>query len=329
MCEKSSNSDRSKVASALQRANSIVLVTHVHPDGDALGSMAALARAATTAGKTADAIACDDLPWRYDFLVADWKPSPRSRFAELADKADVICVIDTCATSQLGDLAEPILARKDKVVVIDHHTTPDEIGATQWTDSSAAAAGVMIGELLDELAWPIDLPIAEALATAILTDTGWLRFSNTDGRCLRQFARLVDAGVQTDTLYRRLYERDRAERTRLMARMLTGMELHCDGRLAVMTIRQSDFAETGARPSETENLINEALRIDSVAAVVLLVEQADMIRASLRSRGEFNVAEVASQFGGGGHARAAGCKRPGDLDEFKQLLTDACRKALG
>jgi phosphoesterase RecJ-like protein len=140
---------------------------------------------------------------------------------------------------------------------------------------------------------------------------------------------LLEAGVAAGTLYDRLFRNDRPERLKLIARMLTSLEMHCDGGLAVMTLRKADFTETGARPEETENLINEALRLDTVEAVILLTESDNLVRVSLRSRDRLNVAEVAKAFGGGGHHRAAGFRTDEPIGAVKPRLIAACLAAMG
>ncbi|MFB3893788.1 MAG: bifunctional oligoribonuclease/PAP phosphatase NrnA [Phycisphaerae bacterium] len=311
------------IVERLGRAKSILAVTHARPDGDGLGSIAALARAARAAGKRAAVLVPDKVPQRYAFLFGDDAPAPVGRFTALADEADAVVIVDTCSLSQLDDIAPHLEAFRAKTAVIDHHATRDDIGAARWTDTSAAAAGVMVLELLRTLKWPLDAACVEALATAVTTDTGWLRFSNTDSRCLRAMADLVDAGLTPDKLYARIFQTDRPERIRLMQRMLASLELHRGGRLAVMAIRRADFAASGAFQDETENLVNEALRIGSVEASVLLVETDGPLRASLRSRETIDVAAVAAQFGGGGHARAAGVRVSEGLDAFKVRLIAA------
>ena len=328
VCENSVNDARSALVERLRRARSLLLVTHGRPDGDGLGSMSALARAARAAGKTVYLFIPDPAPRRYDFLF-DRPPTVGARhFAALADPADLVVIIDTCALAQLDGLDTHLRRVKDKVVVIDHHATADDVGSVRWLDTSAAAAGVMVAELLNELDWPLDPRIAEALMTAITTDTGWLHFANTDGRCLRVVAALVEAGVRPDKLYRRIYQTDRPQRLALLRHVLGSLELHCDQRLAVMTIRRADFEATGTRPDETENLVNEALRLDSVDTAVLLVENADCIRVSLRSRDDVDVAAVAQRFGGGGHRRAAGLRVTADVDQLKADLIAACTERL-
>ncbi len=165
--------------------------------------------------------------------------------------------------------------------------------------------------------------MAEALLTAIVSDTGWFHYPNTDARSLRRAAALLEAGVRATPLYDRLFRNDRPERLRLIARMLTSLELHNRDQLAVMVIRKADFLASGAQPEEVENLINEALRIGSVEAVILLTEMDGATRVSLRSRSRLDVAEVAQRFGGGGHQRAAGFRSTESLDAIKPRILEA------
>ena len=320
--------DRDQVVRRLLAAERVLIVTHARPDGDAVGSMAALAGSAAAAGKSARMLLPGEMPDRWGFLFPDGPPAGANDFAALADEADLIVVVDTCALAQLDGLEAGLRRHREKTVVVDHHATRDDVGAVQWIDASAGAAGLLVGELIEALHWPVTPAVAEALLTAITTDTGWFRFSNTSGRCLRAAAKLLDAGVSPDELYARLFESDRPERLRLRTRALASLRLHADGRIATMSLRGSDFAETGARLDETENFVNEALRMGCVEVALLLVENPDCTRVSLRSRGAVDVSRVARAFGGGGHARAAGLRRTEDVDTLSRRLVDACAEAL-
>ena len=365
MCAKSAGEVPAEIIRRLRSARDVLLVTHARPDGDALGCLAGLAIAARGAGRTVHLLVPDKIPKQYEFLFEPVKggkvssvgrsprtcPSPcppaagrqaagrqgafpglqdvarKDRFADLAESADAIVILDTCAIAQLDGLEKAIPRYRRKTVVIDHHVTPDRIGAVRWIDPTAAAAGVMVLEMLETLGWPV-APAAQALGAAIITDTGWLRFANTDARCLRAMARLLEAGVKSDKLYARLYQSDRPERLRLMERMLRSLEFHCSDRLAVMTLRKADFARTGALQEETENLLNEAFRVGSVEAVILLTEMPDCTRASLRSRECVDVAAVAQRFGGGGHPRAAGLRSKEALPSVRERLVSALKDEL-
>ncbi len=291
--------------------------------------MAGLVRSARLAGKAARGLLGDAMPGRYTFLFGDEPPAGAAESAALADQADLIVVVDTCAYAQLDGLADVLRTRRDKVLVIDHHVGGDDLGCLVWQDSTAAAAGVLVDEVLAALAWPTDLHVAEALAVALTTDTGWLRFSNTDARALRCLARLLEAGLHMDRLFQRLYQNDRVERIRLMTRMLESLRLHCGGRLATMVIRHADFNAVGARFDETENLVNEPMRLACVEVAILAVENTECVRVSLRSREKVDVAAIARRFGGGGHRRAAGLRLQQDVDELLGQLVQACQAELG
>ena len=316
-----------KIADRLSGAESILCLTHIHADGDGLGAMVAMASAGQAAGKDVELFLPEHVPWRYKFLFNGSFPvlSTPDQFEAMARRAEVVLLIDTCSNSQLSDLAQTLAKPwlREKLVVIDHHTTGDDIGSVRWVDSTAASAGLMTMELLEHLAWPMPSEVSLALMTAIVSDTGWLRFANTDGRALRATARLVDLGVHPAELYDRIYQTDRVERLRLLERLLGSMELYAKGKLAVMSLYKSDFQAIGARHDETENLINEALRIASVEVALLLVENPDQVRVSFRSRKSVNVARVAAHFGGGGHARAAGLRSDENLDTLRDKLVQA------
>ena len=334
MSEKSSDNDRSEgafdaVVERLAGAGDMLLITHARPDGDGLGSMQALATAALAVGKNARMLVPGEIPARLGFMFDQRCLAGINEFSDLAESSDLIVILDTHALAQLDELAGVIGRFYDKIVVIDHHSTGDPLSETVWIDTSAAATGVMVGEVIDALKWPMDATVAESLLAAVMTDTGWLRFANTDGRCLRAVAHWTDLGVRPDILYRKIYQNDRPQRLALMVRLLQNMEFYFDSQLAIMVLRSADFDETGGLRSETENMVNEALRIGSVESAILLVEDVHQVRVSLRSRDQVDVAELAGQFGGGGHRRAAGLRCATEIDELKTQLITAWGRAFG
>ncbi len=315
----------------LAEAESFLALTHSRPDGDGVGSLAALASAAGGAGKACKITLPDGCPDKYKSLLDGLDVVPAdsfSNFADLAAQVDLVVIVDTCSFGQLDSLAEAIKNISDKVIVIDHHASCDEVGSDRWVDTSAAASGVMILELIEALGWPVEVGAAEALAVAIAADTGWLKFANTDGRALRAMAKLVDTGARPDVLYKRLFQTDKPSRLALIQRMLASMQLHIDGQLAVMVLTKNDFAQAGANYDQTENLVNEPFRIGSVEASVLLVEMPEQIRVSLRSREFVDVAALAGEFGGGGHVRAAGLRSELPIRELTEQIVGAFAKVL-
>jgi len=251
------------------------------------------------------------------------------------DNFDALLVADTGTWSQLPGLREQMessgfMSRVPKFV-LDHHLTQEDWADHKLVITEAAAAGEIAFELLEQFPVEIDRAIAEALFLAIASDTGWFQFANTRPFTHRLAATLIEKGkLDTDRLYQLLYQNERAERVALQARALQSLELLADGKLAVMTIRKSDFAATGAAVPDTENLINIPLQIRTVEVSLLFTEPLDTgpVRVSLRSKGQVDVAKLAEQFQGGGHARASGLKLQTNLQDAHDRVVNAAMAAL-
>jgi phosphoesterase RecJ-like protein len=264
------------------------------------------------------------------------------------DDYDCLLVVDTGTWSQLPGLQEQLANWSKPKLVIDHHLTQQDWANVKLVDTSAGACCEIIATLLERWGVALDAPTAQALFVGIVADTGWFMFSNTRPVTLRLGARLMEAGVDTDRIYQLLYQSERPERVALHARGLASLELLDEGRVAMIRIGKDDFAATGAHPNDTENLINFPLQIRTVQVSILLTDPpaegsragnthlpgktgkevgdahpsgetrkevggahptgTQQIRASFRSKGQVDVAKFAQQFGGGGHARAAGAK---------------------
>jgi phosphoesterase RecJ-like protein len=252
--------------------------------------------------------------------------------AALVAESDAVVIVDTCAYAQLEAVAD-WLPHAPRTLVIDHHPTRDPVatrpGDLRLLDESAGAVCVMLLELFRALGVRPDAPTATALLVGVATDTGWFRFPNTDARVLRAAARLVAAGAPLSPVYRYIYEQDSPARLRLAGRMLANLELRAGGRLAVLRLRRSDFAAVGADGTVTEDLVNEAGRLGGTEATVMFTEEPDgRVRVNLRSRLHLDVATLAQQFGGGGHARAAGARVTGAWEEVEARVLAATEHAL-
>jgi len=288
-----------------------------------------MTEALRNAGKTAHPLFLSSIPRWYAFLFDEDVPVlgedipveglTSGAFGEI----DLVILLDTNSYSQLPGLENYLRQSTTPVLVVDHHTTSDGLGRVEIIDESAAAAGLVLLDLLKCLRWPITRKIAEALFVAIATDTGWFQLRNTDSRAYRSCADLIDLGAQPPELYEKLYQDFSYSRFKLMVRMLNSIELHLGGRYASQRIGLEDFAQTGAAFNDTENLINECHRIGSVRVSALFIELKDgRIRCSLRSRGEVDVSEVAAKFGGGGHRMAAGTFLPAPIQNAERLIFD-------
>lgn len=319
----------------LSRARRVLVTTHVRPDGDALGTVAATILALNKVGVAAEALLLSHLPRKYAHVFEEngitYHDAERAWPESLKlETFDALLVMDTGTWSQLPGLRDRISTWNVPKLVVDHHLTQEEWADVKLVVKEAAAAGEIAAELFDFWGIELDEPIASALFLAIASDTGWFQFSNTRPYTLRLAARLIEHGVDTDRMYQRLYQNERAERVRLQTRAQQSLELLSDGRLAVMRIGRKDFADCNANVGDTENLINVPLQIRTVQVSLLFVEspEAGPIRVSLRSKGQVDVAKFAERFGGGGHARAAGLKVDGTLQEVHDRVVAAMQENL-
>jgi len=294
---------------------SILITTHTKVDGDAAGCCFALSEALSPLGKKSQILFLSPLPHWYGFLFE--KPIPvlgkdvskeqliEGKFGTF----DLVIVVDTNSFSQLPDFDEFLRQANLPVLVIDHHATADGLGDVELVDSRAAAASSIVLDLFKFV--------------GIATDTGWFHFNNTNAAVLRCCAELVEAGANPPDIYHNIYQSFSPQRFNLMTAMQNTLELHCDGRCALMHITQQDFKNTGAKYEDTENLIDQCQRIGTVQVSALFVETDDgRIRCSLRSRGDVDVCKIAQKFDGGGHHSAAGTFLPAPLEHAKKLVLD-------
>jgi phosphoesterase RecJ-like protein len=319
-----------QIIDVLSKRKRVLITTHVRPDGDALGTTAAMSLALRKVNIGSQVLLLTHVPHKYAFVYDDYKIDHvdvekgwPERFS--FDKFDALLVCDTGTWSQLPGLQERIGNWKVPKVVLDHHLTQEDWADVKLVIPEAAAAGEIAAELLEQWDIAIDTPIATALFLAIASDTGWFQFSNTRPFTMRLAATLMEAGVDTDKMYQHLYQSERPQRVALQTRAMQSLELLADNRLAVMTVTKEDFAATGAGVPATENIINIPLQVGSVEVALLFVEppEGGPIRVSLRSKGQLDVAKFAEQFGGGGHARAAGLKLSANLDEARRRVVSS------
>ena len=316
-----------KAADLINNSGNVLLTAHTKPDGDACGCIVALSNILQSMGKQSRTLMLSQMPDWYDFLFAQKPPvlGEDIDLNQLTDGSfgefDLIIIVDTNSLSQLPKFDQYLKQFDKPVLIFDHHATADDLGNVELVDSSAAATGLIVYDLIRYAGWDVTETIAEALFVAVATDTGWFQFSNTDSRVHRACSELIDAGAKPIEIYHNLYQNFSYARFKLTVAMLNTLQLHLDGRFAIQHISLSDFEQTGATLKDTENLINECRRISTVETAAMLVELKDgRIRCSLRSTGGIDVSEIAAKFGGGGHKVAAGTFLPGPLEEAKKII---------
>lgn len=308
-----------------------VVTSHVRPDADAIGSEMGLCGILEQLGKEVRIINPSQTPNHLNFL----DPTKRIRkigegvTLEQACDTDVHMIVDTSSWQQLTDLRKTLETTPAKKVVIDHHLSSDHLGAELFKDTTAAAAGVLICDLAVALGVSPTPEQATALFAAIATDTGWFRFPNVDERTLKTAAWLIGMGAQPSFIYRELYEKSSLSRLKLHGLVLSRITVEFGGAMGMAYVLQKDFDETGAHPSDTEDLVNVCLTVEGTRCAVILVEQkSGQVKVSFRSRTGLDVAKVAEQFGGGGHKLASGAMLAGPFANAQTIVMKAMQAAI-
>ena len=302
-----------RAAVALRHASSVVVCGHVRPDGDAVGSVLAATLALRAAGIPAVPTLADatPAPSTYAFLPG----FALFAFAADLEPPDAFLALDAPDPERLG-VAKDLALGARQLVVLDHHPGASEFGTVNVLDQQAAATGQMVWHLLETLEVEPTPEIALCCFVALQTDTGRFQFSNTSPQALRDAADMIEAGVDPAEASRLVYESRSLEALELEARTLSRLTLANDGRVAYAWIDDADFEATGARPEDTEHLVNAIRVLGGVEVAMLFRVHADEVRANLRAKSRFDVSAVARRFGGGGHVAASGFTWAGTLDDL-------------
>jgi bifunctional oligoribonuclease and PAP phosphatase NrnA len=324
--------DWTPLADLIETHDRFLVTTHVRPDGDALGSEVGMAGMLRQKGKDVRVVNSSPTPPRYDFLDPDLNLfehfGHRVQAAELADR-EVAIILDLSSWDQLGDMVSFIRQFPGLRVVIDHHVSEDDLGATVFKDSSAEATGILVMNAIAAVGCSYTPEIAAGLVTAIAMDTGWFRHSNTKAGTLRAVAELIDSGARVDLIYRKLFDRNTLGRLKLMGETLVGMKTDLGGRVAYAVISLEDLRRTGAIPPDSEDLVDYTVSLRGVDVGMLFIEQArGGVKVSFRARNGLDCSKLAGQFGGGGHREAAGATVAGGMDEIVERVLGAVRGVL-
>jgi phosphoesterase RecJ-like protein len=242
---------------------------------------------------------------------------------EIDRSFDVMVVVD-CGDAGRTGLMEKGASLPSIVINIDHHVTNKHFGSINWINSEATATGEMIYDLIQGLGLPITPGIALSLYTALFTETGSFRYSNTTSKALRIAAELVEKGIKPDWLSQQIYETRSFGGLRLLGEVLTRMERSNDGRIAWVVVTQELFDRTQSDLEDSEDFVNYPRSLEGVEVAVFFREiDPTTYKISFRARDGVDVAELAEEFGGGGHRYAAGCRIRGNLDQVKKSVLEA------
>ena len=310
-----------QIADVLREHQRFVIMGHVRPDGDAIGSQVAMALCLRELGKEVTV-------WNEDGTMDKLRFLPESGLVQKPPAEprdfDVALALDTSTRNRLGTCLGAI--RSARVWInIDHHVSNERYGDLVYIDPAAPATGQILYELICAGGLPLNSAIAENLFAAISTDTGSFQYSNTTARTLEIAAALVSAGVNVGEISEQLYQSYPRRRLELLRELLNGMKCTCDGRGAAFTLTLEMATRIGAQPEDNEGLIDTIRAIEGVRVAVFFEELAgSKVRVSMRSKDtRYNVNHICGRFGGGGHPMAAGARMAGPLAQAESDVLKA------
>jgi phosphoesterase RecJ-like protein len=310
-------------------ARSVALSTHVNADGDGCGSEAALALLLAQKGIEVRIVNPTPWPAMFAFLLASGIRDDTARGAAALRDVDRLMVMDISDVRRLGTLADAVRALPLPPLVIDHHLPGDEPpGTIHVTDTAACATGELVFDLAIAAGLEITPDVATAIYTAMLTDTGGFRFSNTSARCLAVASHLVAAGVEPEAMYRRIYASSSVGRIRLLAEALRTIDVDSAAGIASVEIEAGALARHNVIPEDLDGVAEYPRSIEGTKLALLFRDLGHgKVKVSFRSIGTVDANAIAREFGGGGHAKAAGALIEGSLAEVKAKVTAAARRA--
>lgn len=308
----------------LQGAERILIVSHIRPDGDAVGSLLGLGLALVGLGKDVQMVLEDGVPAGFRHLEGS------ERIQQHAEGLfDLVIAVDVSDLGRIGECLQN-LRRRDKAdeitpdINIDHHVTNLNFGRYNLVKTDAAATAEIIANHLDDFGLPITQPIASALLTGIITDTLGFRTNNMTPQVLHTVARLMEAGADLPSLHKSALHKRSLITARLWGVGLS--KLKQDGPIVWTSLTRQDRQIVGYPGRDDGDLINLVASIDEAAVAIIFVEQNNStVKVSLRAQSNLDVSKVAQAFGGGGHKAAAGAQIEGSLEEVQEKVIQAAR----
>lgn len=310
-----SNASLKKLAGILNAAQTILIFIHTSPDGDALGSAAALCRALRKSGKLSWILLDEEIPGYISFMDTEFCTRDR----DCITSPDVCICADCGEYSRFPGLADKYDEGRVKLCV-DHHTADDGFGDYYYIDESAAATCQIIYRLLQEMGAEIDRDIAASLYTGISTDTGSFQYSNTTAETHAVASELMMTGIDHTAINVKLYQTVSMAKLKIQALILQRAQVLLDGKAAISCVTGEMLKRASADAGDAEGAVDMLRNIDGVEIAAFLKEREDGVKVSMRAKSWVDVREIAAVFGGGGHTKAAGCTLHMPMDDALEAV---------
>ncbi len=306
-----------RIVDVINGGKKFIITTHLFSEGDAIGSELALKRFLCDLNKEAAIVNNEKLPPVYSCFDPDKDVKfLRSKDVNInLDDFDAIFMVDVADWGQLGDFADMIKASQITKVCIDHHPTNPGYADINVIDKGASSAGELIYDLIIHMNGELTLELATPLYLSIATDTGWFKFSNTSANAFKACSALIEAGVKSQIIYEKLYHNKHASYLKLLNLMLGALSSECDGQLVWTKMTKKMIKSSGVEFVDTDVMIDLIRAVNEVEVVVIFRELGERkTKVSFRSKHTIDVSKLASDFGGGGHVRAAGASLEEPID---------------
>lgn len=315
-----------EIAALIERNHRFVLLSHVRPDGDAIGSQLGLGLALEALGKQVWMWNDDGVPHHLRFLPESHRVTTPP--VELL-QADVVICLDTATRERLGVRCLASVSAPTWLN-LDHHVSNPGYGDMNHIDVASPAAGQIVYQLIKSCMWPLPPAARDALYVAVSTDTGSFQYDSTSAATYRMAADLVEQGLKVGEINALTYDNQPFRRIELLRTLLMSLQLEADGQLAWWQLDYATQVRLALQLEDSEGLIDIIRGISGVRVAVFFEEMVDgKIRVSLRSKERaVDVCQVAMRFGGGGHQMAAGIRMPGGLESARQQVNDALKEVL-
>lgn len=313
------------ILKSIENSKKIGITCHASPDGDSLGSSLALMQGLLSIGKDAYIISKEFLPKTFSYLPYSNKVD--KDINSVLDDTDTVIVLD-CGNIERINANIDIKNRNYTLINMDHHISNDNYGDLNYINTEASAVAEIVYKLFQLLNVTINKDIAVCLYTSILTDTGSFRHSNTTKLTHEIAGNLIETGIDYSEIHRKIFENISFDRLRLHGRVIENIKLELDKKLCIMELTEDLLKEFNLQESDTSDIVNIGTKIDTVEVTVLIKENHDLTKVSLRSKHKVDVRKIAEVFSGGGHIKAAGFSTVKSLDEIKNILINEIEKEL-
>ncbi len=312
-----------KIENVLERDDNFLVISHLDPDGDAIGSMFGMGYILKYLNKKFSIFIPSGIPEKFA-----WLPSPGGIISHLkGDRYDWVIFLDCSNKSRVGDSLE-LLSSQAKIINIDHHADNTFFGDINWVDTNKSSVGEMVGVIAQRFNVSFKGGLAEPLFLAIVSDTGSFSYGNTSASCLRFAAEILEEGLDLNKFTANFSRQWSINKAHLHGFALVNSKLELGGKVGVIKVSQSMLDAANAKVEDCEGLVNYMRQIRGVLVAVSIREERDRIKFSLRSWGEVDVQKIASKLGGGGHPNAAGGSLNCSLNEAEQIILKTIERYL-